>query len=62
MRPPYAVLICMSIGLRTLRVVDLMALLGPRGLADEGSPDPLDLEGARPARAVSRSPQLVLGL
>jgi hypothetical protein len=24
------------------------------GLADEGSPDPLDLDGARPARAVSR--------
>jgi hypothetical protein len=38
-------------------VVDIMALLGrfPRGLADEGSPDPLDLDGARPARAVSRT-------
>ena len=35
-----------------------MALLGRfliRGLADEGSPDPLDLDGARPARAVSRT-------
>jgi hypothetical protein len=38
-----------------------MALLGrfpfpsPRGLADEGSPDPLDLDGARPAQAVSRT-------
>ena len=34
-----------------------VALLGrfPRGLADEGSPDPLDLDGARPARAVSRT-------
>jgi hypothetical protein len=34
-----------------------MALLGrfPRGLADEGSQAPLDLDGARPARAVSRT-------
>ena len=39
------------------RVVDIMALHGrfPRGLADEGSPDPLDLDGVRPARAVSRT-------
>ena len=27
----------------------------PRGLADEGSPNPLDLDGAWPARAVSRT-------
>jgi hypothetical protein len=34
-----------------------MALLGrfSRGLAEESSPDPLDLDGARPSRAVSKT-------
>jgi hypothetical protein len=40
-----------------LGIVDIMpfSAVSPGGLADEGSPDPLDLDGAPPARAVSRT-------